>query len=122
MIDGPVNADAKIMTIMASESEGEGGNVDPISTADKAEYCRYVVVTAGGSDCGRFQRNFVVCVNCPDSGKCPGVKPDALSEYQLVDADGNVLCKGTWVRTSSPNGEGTCMNCNGGKTGFVFVD
>ncbi len=113
--------DSDIMTIMVDDRYPDGEV--PVDETRHREYCRYVIATAAGPNCGTWARNTIICVDCPNGGRCPGVDPPAMSGYQVVDANGVVQCQGQWVRSVNLADPGACIRgCPGGEDGYVFVN
>jgi len=80
------------------------------ATEPRERYCLYMVVR---SDCQELTFGDLVCVNCPDNGRCP-----ATLAFAIVDETGGVRCSGSWRRITD-----NCTTCPPeGKKGWRFVD
>lgn len=112
--DGEVPVEPTEETVVFTD--GEGG---VFGSGDNFKvYCVYRIVN---SSCNKFQPNDVICINCPDNNKCP-TTAGQMGNWQYLDADGNVVCSGTWMRRYRDDKPDDCIVCDGGETGYEFVN
>lgn len=110
-----VHADPVPATEPVVFTDGEGGVFGSGDNFDV--YCVYLIVN---SSCRMFQPGDVICIDCPDSKTCP-TPAGEQGNWEYVDADGNVVCRGTWARRFDLDNPDACIVCDGGKTGYEFV-
>ncbi len=106
-------------------TDGEGvdedgdGIIDPPPAGQV--YCVYRISQITQGNCGAFKSGDRLCVDCPDTGKCP-VPAGQLGHFRYVDAFGNTICQGEWWRRFDDTQPDACLLCGNGKTGYKFVN
>jgi len=109
-----LHSEEDVMTFSLENYEGEetSGNTE----VPAREYCVYEIVSLD-ANCSSISVNDLLCIDCPNSGRCPGNFLNA-SRWEFVGA--NETCSGTWKLHHSFS---TCTPCvRGGKKGYQFID
>ena len=98
------------------------GGAEPVAACEgrvpDGDYCFYFVISGfhgidpplGGGD--------IICVDCPDSGKCPG--PSSTNFTAEIEDLSGTKAKGKLRKDTNVD---ECQRCpSNGKTGYEFVD